>query len=215
MKKILLFVVISTFAYDVNAQFLDKLSIDLNIARCSKDVLLLDKDHYSNDMSYITGFNISYNSSEKFRHYLGIRKINTNSKMVFLCGNDYSPHEYVRKKGFELNLGTKFSLRSNKRIFLGYGIEIFGEFSELSGNYSYNKKYYSVDHRYSYFGIAPSLALNLRIIDRVLFFIDTKYRFGQVSLTKKDKNRPELYKDKTHWESIFDPINSIGVRFEL
>ncbi len=216
MKKIILFVVILVSSYEINAQFLNKLSIDLNIARYSRENTLYNGDSYPNKMSYITGFNIGYKSSDKFRHYIGIRKIYLDDQLYTdcLCG----PYELVEKKGIELNIGTKFSFRGNKRIFLGYGLEIFGEFSELLGLYHLPpENALVVDHRYNYIGIAPSLTLNIRIIDRLLFFVGNRYRLGKVYLTKKDSNnyRGNQYQNKTYWESTFDPINSIGIRFEL
>ncbi len=213
MKKILLFIVILSSAYQVNAQFLDKLSIDLNIARYSTENTRFSSN-YPNKMSYITGFSIGYKSSDKFRHYIGIRKIYINDRLFTGCPS--GSYERFHKEGFELNIGTKVSFRSNKRVFLSYGLEIFGErYKSLGFYHRYPDNRFAVDRRSDYyFGIAPSLALNLRIIDRVLFFVDTRYRLGKVYSTKKD-NKSGDKQSETYWESTFDPINSIGIRFEL
>ena len=126
--------------------------------------------------------------------------------------------ESTELSGMELKLGVKFSPRSEKKVFLGYGLELFEEISNQRGTYwvDYHSTY-EINHRKNYRGIAPNLTINVKLDSRILIFADTRYRFGRVSLVQKENTQSdkELFPSRTYWLNIFEPLNSIGVRFKF
>jgi len=213
MKKILLLMITSILYGNLLAQTLNKLSIDLNIGRFSKEIGIFEAEYYSNEFSFINGFNIGYTSSEKWQHFVGVRKLHKNIN----SGDGFSL-ESSAINGVEFRVGTKLSPKNDKKVFLSYGLEIFGEFSNHKGTYWLDyPPDYEINHRKNYVGVAPSLTFNVNLADRIVLFTDARFRFGRVKLNQRESTQisKELYKDRAYWLGVFEPVNSIGVKFKL
>ncbi|WP_425422224.1 hypothetical protein [Phaeodactylibacter xiamenensis] len=214
MKKVL--IVISLFSLSLNlttAQIIDNLTLELNLGRFSPETGIFSSGYYPNEFTYINGFNIGYSNSEKWEYYVGVRKINS----VINSGDLYS-FESSLKNGMEYRLGARVSPKNDKKVFLSYGLELFGEFSNHRGTYWVDyPPTYEINHRRSYIGIAPALTLNIKLVDRVSFFIESRYRYGRVNLMQQESTKRdyELFRSREYWSGTFDLMNSIGVKFEL
>lgn len=213
MKNILFLLFFILLQESLNAQIVDKLSIELNIGRYSKETGLFNSGYYSNNLSYINGFNIGFNPIEKWQYYVGVRKLNSTIE----SGGGYT-FESSKKEGFEFKIGAKILPRNENKVFLSYGLELFAEKSNQKGTYWVDyPPTYEINHKMTYFGVAPNLTINVKLANRILIFADTRYRFGRVNLAQKESTHSEktLYPTRSYWMSIFEPLNSIGVRFNF
>ena len=213
LRKIAVLAILLFAQYGLNAQCLDKLSIELNLGRYAKPTGLFEFGYYSNALTYLNGFDIGYSQSDKLKYYLGFRKINS----VTHSGGGYT-FETSNVNGVEFRFGANLSYKKEKRFFVNFGLELFGEFETLEGSYVVDYPgHYVIDHQKTYFGFAPSLELNLRIVDCLLLFTEARYRMGIVNLTAVG-DAPQygmLFPNRKYWANLFEPINAIGVRFEL
>ena len=213
MRKIVILIVLVFVQHNLSAQILDKLSIEVNLGRYAKTTGLFESGYYPNEFSYLNGFNIGYNQSEKLGYFIGLRRINS----TINSGGGFTL-ETSTINGMGFRLGAKLSYNKDNRFFINFGLELFGEFTTQQGIYWVDyPPTYEINHRKTYYGIAPSLELNLRIIDRLLIFVETIYRLGMVNLIPIESTQlnMELYPDQKYWLNLYEPINSIGVRFEL
>lgn len=213
MKK-LLYLLLFIFSHEyLDAQIINKLSVELNLGRYSKEPGLFESEYYSPAFSYLNGFNLGYHFSKKWQYYLGARKLH--STLESAGGYTF---ESVAVKGVELKIGAKYAPGSHKKLFLSYGLEVFDELSSLEGTYS--RDYppdNDVNHRKNYVGIAPNLGINLKLAERIVFFADTRFRFGRVELAQKgsSKSGNELFHNRAYWSNVYEPLNAFGLRFRL
>ena len=214
MKKILFLFFFVLLLKSLNAQISEKISVELNIGRYSKETGLFNSDYYSNKFSYINGFNIGFNPSKKWSYYLGVRKLHS----IIESGGGFTFESSIIN-GVELKMGVKISPRNEKKVFLSYGLELFEEISNQKGTYwiDYYPEGYDINHRKNYFGIAPILTINFKLDSRILIFVDTRYKFGRVNFVQKEStlSNRELYSSNNFWLNIYEPINSIGLRFNF
>ena len=213
MKKLKFLIVLLVLNNSINAQIVDNLSIDLNIGRFAKTVGLFDSDSYQNEFTYYNGFNISYSHTKKMNYFIGFRKINST---INSGGVDHIETSVVNGLGFRF--GARFSASRDKRFYLNYGLELFGEFSTQAGTYWVDyPPTYEINHQRKYIGIAPNIRLNLRIVDRVIIFFESRYRFGMLNSAAIESTQPnkELLRSHKYWLNLFEPLSSIGVKFEL
>ncbi len=211
MKKIATLIITLALYTSSYSQSANKISIDLNLARYARTPVLFGADNYLNEFTYFNGFNISYTPAKNLSYFVGLRRVNTSID----SGGGFT-HETSDIQGLEFRTGVKFSSKRDKRVFLTYGLELFGEFSTIQGTYWVDyPPTYEINHRKNYVGFAPSLEIGIRVIDNIILFAETRYRFGMVNLiqiesTQMDK---ELFSNQKYWLSLFEPLNSIGVRF--
>ncbi len=214
MKKTFLFLFLLLLIQEgLNAQIINKISVELNIGRYAKDAGLFKSDAYSNNFSFINGFNIGLNQSKKWQYYLGVRKLDPS----IASGTGYTA-ESSKVNGMELRIGAKFSPGNEKKVFLSYGLELFDELSSQRGIYWVDyPPTYEINHRKNYLGIAPNLTINVKLEPRILLFAETRYRFGRANFHQRESTQPgkELYPPRSFWLAIFEPLNSIGIRFNL
>jgi|GEM_PF-2418501 len=214
MKHIIIVVIAFFLHGHLNAQITDKLSVELNIGRLATEAGILHHGYYPNSISYINGFSVGYNLSDKWQPYLGVRNANSSTISRGGFSGDYS-----HKTGVEFRLGTKLSPGGHKRVFLSYGLEVFGEFSEHQGTYWTDTEpfYMEINHKKTFIGVAPSLALNVKFTDKIMLFVDTRVRLGKTTSTQIGSTRPslELYSNGESLNSIFEPVNALGLRFVL
>jgi len=213
MKKLIALIILLVVHNGVCAQIVDDLSIELNIGRYAKTVGLFYSDSYQNEFTYYNGFNISYSHTKKLDYFIGFRKVNST-----VNSGGIEDLETSVVNGAEFRFGARFSANRDRRFYLIYGLELFGEFSTQTGTYWVDyPPTYEINHRKEYLGIAPSLKLNLRIVDRIIFFAETRYRLGMASLVAIESTQPnkELFPNREYWLNLFEPLNSIGLRFEL
>ncbi|MDP1818010.1 MAG: hypothetical protein Q8K92_26395, partial [Leadbetterella sp.] len=164
MKKILFLLFFAILQEGLNAQIIDKISVELNIGRYSKETGLFLSQDYSNKLSFINGFNIGFNPSEKWSYYLGVRKLNSNIESAGGYTNESSV-----VNGFEFKMGVKISPGNEKKVFLSYGLELFEEVSNQKGTYWVDyPPDYEINHRKNYLGIAPNLTVNVKLDSRIL-----------------------------------------------
>jgi len=213
MKKLFLLVFLVLMQEGLHAQIINKISVELNIGRYSKVTGLFAQEDYPYEFSFVNGFNIGFNPTKNRQYYLGVRKFNATIESGF--GYSFESSEV---NGIEFKFGAKIFPKSEKRVFLGYGLELFDEISNQKGGYWVDyPPTYEINHRKNYLGIAPNLTINVKLDRRIIFFADTRYRFGRVHLTQKESTQPGkvLYPETTSWSGIFEPLNSIGVRFNF
>lgn len=213
MKEILFLILFVTIQEGLDAQIINNISVELNIGRYSKETGLFKSEYYSNKFSFINGFNIGFNPSEKWQYYLGVRKLNSTLE----SGGGYTTESSVIN-GVELKMGVKISPGNEKKVFLSYGLELFEEVSNQKGTYWVDyPPTYEINHRKNYLGVAPDLTINLKLDRRILIFADTRYRIGRVSLAQNESTQPnkELYPSRNYWLNIFEPLNSVGIRFNF
>ncbi|MBK8445012.1 MAG: hypothetical protein IPL35_17140 [Sphingobacteriales bacterium] len=130
MKKILFLLLFVILQVGLKAQIINKISVELNIGRYSKETGVFNSEYYSNDFSLINGFNIGFNPTEKWQYYLGVRKLNSTIE----SGGGFS-FESSQINGLEFKIGAKISPRTDKKVFLSYGMEFFEEISNQKGIY--------------------------------------------------------------------------------
>jgi hypothetical protein len=213
MKKLKILIISLVVSNSISAQIIDNLSIELNIGRYAKTIGLFDSGYYPNEFTYLNGFNISYSQTQKMSYFIGFRRINSTVN----SGGGFTLETSVIN-GMEFRFGARISPKRDRRLFLNYGLEAFGEFSTQKGTYWVDyPPTYEINHRKSYLGIAPSLELNLRIVDRIIFFVETRYRLGMVNLIpiESTQSNKELYPNQKYWLNLFEPLNSVGLRVEL
>jgi hypothetical protein len=118
----------------------------------------------------------------------------------------------------EFRAGVKFSSKKDKRVFLTYGLELFGEFLTLKGIYWVDyPPTYEINHRKNFIGFAPSLEIGIRVIDSIILFAETRYRFGMVNLIQIESTQidKELFGNRSYWLNLYEPLNAIGLRVNL
>ncbi len=213
MKKISTLIITLAVYTSSYSQSADEISIDLNLVRFARTLGLFGVDHYRNEFTYLNGFSISYTPAKNLRYFVGLRRVNTT-----IDSGDGFTYETADINGLEFRAGVKFSSKRDKRVFLTYGLELFGEFSTLQGTYWVDyPPTYEINHKKNYIGFAPSLEIGIRVIDNIILFAETRYRFGVVDLiqiesTQMDK---ELFENRSYWLNLYEPLNAIGVRFNL
>ena len=213
MQKLTILIISLVVSNSICAQISDNFSVGLNLGRYAKTTGLFEEGYYPNEFTYINGFNIGYTQTQNLSYFIGLRRVNST-----INSGDGVSIESSAISGIEFRLGAKFSYKKDKRLFLNFGLELFGEFANLKGTYWVDyPPTYEINHRKNYLGFAPSIELNLRIVDRIIFFIETRYRFGMVNLIAIESTQPnkELYPSQKYWFNLLEPINSIGLRFEL
>ncbi len=213
MQKLTILIISLVVSNSICAQIIDNFSVELNLGRYAKTTGLFEDGYYPNEFTYINGFNIGYTQTQNLSYFIGFRRVNS----TINSGGGFTL-ETSAVSGMEFRLGAKFTHNRDRRFFLNFGMELFAELANQKGTYWVDyPPTYEINHRKNYLGIAPSIELNLRIVDRIIFFVETRYRFGMVNLTPIENTQPnkELFPNQKYWLNLFDPINSIGLRFEL
>ena len=195
-------------------QFVDRLSLELNLGRYAKTVGLFTEFDYSNDFTTISGVNINYSLSPKFDLFMGVRKFDVNIR-----GYGGEVYEETRSNGWEFRLGTKFSKGRHKRFFFSYGFELFGRFSKLTGIFDTDTPpfAYEVNHQVQYVGIAPSLGLNVRLLERIHFFADSRLTVGKRWFKARESSIHYriIYPKRSSIMTVFEPLSAMGIRVQL
>lgn len=212
--KITLFTGLILFALSGNAQIEERLSVEINIGGLTKDVGLLYPWLYNYSLTSLNGIELGYECTDKWSIHVRTRKISTESQILGgFVGEDFF------NRGSEWNLGLEFIPNKQRRLYLAYGLELFGEFSKLKGDF-WTDVFLgsrSVNHRKTYFGIAPRLKINFRLSNHLVLTASSRMRFGKVIL--KGEEVPfldnKLYPDEEYWNHSFDPSNFLGIRFEF
>jgi hypothetical protein len=188
-------------------------SLEISIGRFAKTTGLFDPEYYFNSFSYLNGFNVNYRRSERLHYFAGCRKFSARIDN----GTGYTVEDNA-VDGLELRTGLLFTPRSQRRLHLGYGLELFGESARMRGNYRVDyPPEYEINHRKYFAGIAPSLQLNMRLSKRILLFADTRYRIGRAYRKALDPTQSEkpLFHERNYWMRVWEPLNAVGVRVVL
>lgn len=213
MKRlsILTFLIIS--ATCLSAQVLNQLFVELDIGRYSKPTGLFESSDYPFQFSYLNGFNLGYHHSVSQDYFVGFRKLDD----YINFGGGFT-REISNNEGLELSLGFNYTPKNKRNFFLSYGIMLFGEFAKLKGTYWVDyPPNYEINHRKTVIGLAPGVTINFSLTDKILLFAKTRVKVGRASVTRIEQTLPgyELYPSRLFWSIIYEPIQSIGVRFNL
>ena len=142
-----------------------------------------------------------------------LRKLKSNYRDQYGFGR-----ESLTIDGLELGWGMIFTSKPEKTIHLSYGLEFFSEFSQSSGSVRDDvPPIYEINHKTSYYGLAPLIKLNVRIFDNAFLTLSSRFRYGKVALVDKRTSTEQVIPnlETNYWLSIFEPINSFGLRISL
>ncbi len=134
-------------------------SIELNAFRIARDPGVRSTSFYIPDLTYINGFNLNYEVTEKWEVFVGARKLK--SKLEARQGTSY---ESTSVFGFETRLGVKRTRRPDKWLNLSSGYEILNELSIRRGHFSRDAANYEINHRRNFFGGAVRLDLESKTV---------------------------------------------------
>ena len=199
----------------ISAQKIHHLNVELNVARYAP----IPRSYFLRfapippKFTWVNGFNIGYSTSERTSYFIGFRKVNYSVNNI----GDLS-HLNLIADGIEVRFGTRFSINSAQRVYLSFGIEVSDEITAQKGTLeSDHPGITRINKLASYLSLAPSIQLNLRILNNVLLFVDTRFQLGFESSTPVDNIRTGIKPifNETYYTTQFDPINCLGVRFEL
>ena len=106
------------------------------------------------------------------------------------------------------------------KCFWSYGLDLFG------GEIQSKKEHiglimpptYEINHGNELLRSSSKFdPINVKLANRILIFADTRYRFGRVNLAQKEGTQSDktLYPTRKYWMGVFEPLNSIGVRFNF
>ncbi len=213
MKKLILVVFIVLLSTSIKAQFSNQLSVDLNFVRYAP-TYGVQNDWYSPEFNFINGFNIGYSPNNNLSYFIGFRRVSSTKDPEGL----FEEKEVSEINGMEYRLGVKYAINRNNRFYVTGGIEFFNENTQLKGFYILDyPPVYRIDHKKNYFGVAPSLELNLKITDKIILYAESRYRIGHANLKSigKSDERYEIFPELNYWQFQFDLLNAIGLKFEL
>ncbi|WP_417608665.1 hypothetical protein [Owenweeksia hongkongensis] len=200
---------------NTQAQDLKGFSVDLNLIRYSEPYgLYMDYCEWS----FVPGFTINYSTSNHLTYFAGLRNVNTEVKI-----GGIDTYEHSTSEGVEIRIGAGISTNNEKRIFISLNLEGYAEVSKLRGTYDSGPQSpgvpneYELNHWRGYFGIAPSFSINFKLTDRIVFFADTRFRFGKMTFsgTETTSWTNTLYQDHSEWVGLYDPLNNLGFRINL
>lgn len=213
IKKIWLLAIFSCACFYGHSQSLDRFSLDLDIMRYAPVTGIANSQDYEKSFQFINGFTMNYQPSEKLNYKLGIRKLRTT-----LTNGGLYDYESTEVSDYEINTGLSYKLVDWGRLNLRLGLEAFGEFSKLQGLFMRDTPppSFTIDHQKTYLGLAPSLSLSFRVLDRLSLFVSTRHRYGHVQLNPRQSSGTEnLYPDQSFWYNSFESVKSLGVRIQL
>ncbi len=168
---------------------------------------------YQRELHYINAFNIGYTQHDRLRYSVGLRRVNTSTSQKLGYVFDDS-----NLRGIEVRTSIDYSVFSYGRASILTGLDLFGEFSTVTGEFSADYPgTYIVHHKRHYLGFAPKLTCSIRILEKVFFFASIRYRIGKARHTRFGgvNSNYMYYPDQSFWIKELDPLNALGLNFSL
>jgi len=194
------------------SQLAEKLYVELNVMKYAKNLGLFTSEYYKNEFSYLNGFNIGYEFLPKLNFSLGVRNFTTTVNL-----NGGFSGETTNINGMEFNMGCEYA-SSEKKLYLSYKVDFFGEFSKLKGTFWNDyPPTYEINNYRNFYGLAPKIKVNFRLIDKVNIVLSSGFRLGYVKMIGIELTNPqmELYHNQKYWLYYFVPLNALSIKFIL
>lgn len=105
-----------------------------------------------------------------------------------------------------------------KKVFVSSAATLFAEFSRQQGNYSEDTgTTFVINHTKRDIGTGPIIKLNCKIGEKSIVFIGSRLSMGKLATVAQGSTQPgmEILPSRDAWLVLFDPVNSIGMNFDL
>lgn len=216
MMKRLLYLFFLFFIFGIgtlHAQLLEKISLETNLLRFSKEPA--SRSFYSSphSWSFVNGLRLNFKASPSFSFNLGVR--NVSHRVEF--SNLFIYEKFVSKGG-ELEFGVEKKWPMGKLLTLHLEAGSFYERAIHQGIYQSDvPPTYEINHELYYTGFFSSIKMGIKLRPQIKLLLGSRFRTGyfEFSGLRQTLFQHTLLWNREEWRSVLESLSSFGLRITL